>query len=262
MCLCASRKFSLLFTINLAFDTDDGTSLLEESLADVTLSLDDVYLLLCGDLNSRTANKFPISQSENDVFACAVEETPVRCSEDSLLNSYGKKVLNMCTTFGLNILNGVCNGNQQGCYTFISNCRNSVNDYFMVSKDLFALIQHDCWFCVMERIESDHMPLELHTNVEEMIEPAAQADKNECTAKFVWKADCAQQFTESMHSDKSKQLRLALSLTEVDIDEPLQSFSDCLKQNAEYMKRKTYVNRPKKMDVWHNQECRAARKKR
>ena len=96
------------------FDIDDGISLLEESLADVMLSLDDIYLLLCGDLNSRTANEFPISQSENDVFARAVEETPVRCSEDSVLNPYGKKLLNMCTAFGLNILNGVCNGDLQG----------------------------------------------------------------------------------------------------------------------------------------------------
>ena len=47
-----------------AFDIDDGISLLEESLADVMLSLDDVYLLLCGDLNSRTANESPISQNE------------------------------------------------------------------------------------------------------------------------------------------------------------------------------------------------------
>ena len=106
------------------------------------------------------------------------------------------------------------------------------------------------------------MPLELHTNVEEMIEPAAQADKNECTAKCVWKAGCAQQFTESMHSDKSKeQLRLASSLIDVDINEALQSFNDCLKQNAEYMKRKTYVNRPKRMDEWYDEERRAARKK-
>ena len=93
--------------------------------------------------------------------------------------------------------------------------------------------------CVMERIESDHMPLEQHTNFEEMIEPAAQADKNECIANFVWKADCAQQFIESMHSDKYKeQLRLASSLIDVDINEALQSFNDSLKQNAEYMKRK------------------------
>ena len=49
----------------------------------------------------------------------------------------------MCTAFRLNILNGVCNGDLQGCYTFISNSGNSMNDYFMVSEDLFALIQHN-----------------------------------------------------------------------------------------------------------------------
>ena len=36
-------------------------------------------------------------------------------------------------------------------------------------KIFFLYFQHDCRFCVIERIESDHMPLELHTNVEEMI---------------------------------------------------------------------------------------------
>ena len=76
-----------------AFDIDDGISLLEESLTDVMLSLDDVYILLCGDLNSRTANEFPISQTGNDVFTRPVEETPTRCSEDTVLNSFGKKVI-------------------------------------------------------------------------------------------------------------------------------------------------------------------------
>ena len=52
-----------------AFDIDDGISLLEESLADVMLSSDDVYILWCGDLNSRTANEFPISQSQNCFYA-------------------------------------------------------------------------------------------------------------------------------------------------------------------------------------------------
>ena len=162
MCAYVPPENSPYYT---AFDIDDGISLLEESLADVMLSLDDVYILLCGDLNSRTANEFPISQSGNDVFTRPVEETPTRCSEDTVLNSFGEKLLNICTTFGLNILNGVCNGDLQDRYTFISNSGNSVNDYFMVSEDLFALIQHDCRLCIMERIESDHLPLELHTNV-------------------------------------------------------------------------------------------------
>ena len=80
-------------------------------------------------------------------------------------------------------------------------------------KIFFSLIQHDCRLCVIERIESDHMPLELHTNVEEMIGPTAEVDKNEYTDKFVWKDDYAQQSSESMHSDKTKeQLSLASSL--------------------------------------------------
>ena len=64
-----------------------------------------------------------------------------------------------------------------------------------------------------------------------------------------------------MHSDETKeQLRLASSLIGVDVNEALKSFNDCLKQIAEYMKRKTYVNRPKRMDEWYDEECRAARK--
>ena len=77
-------------------------------------------------------------------------------------------------------MNGVCNGDLQGRYTFISNSGNSVNDYVMVSEDFFAIIQHDCRLHVMERIESDHLPLELHTNVEEIIGPTAEVDINEC----------------------------------------------------------------------------------
>ena len=122
-----------------AFDIDDGISLLEESLADVMLSLDGVYLLLCGDLNTRTANEFPIRQTGNDVFTRPVEETPTRYSEDIVLNSFGKPLLNICTAFGLDILNRVCHGDLQSRYTFMSNCGNSMNDYFMDPKIFFLL---------------------------------------------------------------------------------------------------------------------------
>ena len=82
----------------------------------------------------------------------------------------------MCIAFGLNILNGVCNGDLQGRYTFISNSGNSVKGYFIVSEDLFALIQRECRLRLMERVESDHLPLELHTNVKEMIGATAEED--------------------------------------------------------------------------------------
>jgi len=84
----------------------------------------------------------------------------------------------MCIAFGLNILTGVCNGDLQGHYTFIFSSGNSVSGYFMVTEDDFALIQHDCQLRVTKGIESDHLPLELQTNIEEMTEPTAEADKN------------------------------------------------------------------------------------
>ena len=66
-----------------------------------------------------------------------------------------------------------------------------------------------------------------------------------------------------MHSDKTKeQLSLTSSLIDVESNEALKSSSGCLKQNAEYMKRKICVNRTKRMDEWYDEECKAARKKR
>ena len=62
-----------------------------------------------------------------------------------------------------------------------------MNDHSMRSEDLFALIQHNCRLCVVERIGSDHLPLELHTNAEEMIGPTGEVDINECTENLYGK---------------------------------------------------------------------------
>ena len=75
-------------------------------------------ILLCGDLNGRTSNEFPVGQSDDDGYIYPVDET-LRCSEDSVLNQYGKMLLNLCIAFGLNIMNGVCNGDLQGRFAFI-----------------------------------------------------------------------------------------------------------------------------------------------
>ena len=82
-----------------------------------------------------------------------------RNSQDNVLNNYGKLLFNLCTTFDFCILNGVCKGDLQGCYTYISETGFSVNDYFILSSDLYVLIHSTCELCVIGRTESDHMPL-------------------------------------------------------------------------------------------------------
>ena len=73
-------------------------------------------------------------------------------AEDKTLNSCGKQLLNMCVALDLWIMNGVCNGHPQSRYTYISDTGNCVNEYFLVTDDLFALVQRCCQLHVSERL--------------------------------------------------------------------------------------------------------------
>ena len=85
------------------------------------MDLDDVHVLLAGDLNSRVSDVSQDVCDQDDVFHLNVNVDCIRrCSEDKSWNRYGKMLLNMCTTLELCILNGVCADDQQGHFTYIS----------------------------------------------------------------------------------------------------------------------------------------------
>ena len=113
------------------FLVDDGIGLLNECLTDCIVTLNDVYVILAGDLNSRTASNSKISWMNSNIFDSLQESQPVnqnRKSQDSVVNNYAKLLLNLCTIFDLCILNSVCKGDLQGCYTYISETGSSDND--------------------------------------------------------------------------------------------------------------------------------------
>jgi exonuclease III len=119
----------------VAYDVDDGISYLEDCLTEKLLS-NDVEILLCGDLNARVAKIIPENidiESMHHYCNNTFIDTLSRYSEDTVLNNYGKKFLYMCTSLGLCMLNGVCNGDLEGRYTYISDTGNSVNYYFVAS---------------------------------------------------------------------------------------------------------------------------------
>jgi hypothetical protein len=142
---------------------ENGIDMLEDCIVDKLLFLGDVDVLLCGDINARTSNNLPNIMSERDLSNSHlkedIEKDVRRCSQDKILNSYGKKLLNVCSVIGLYILNGVCNGDLKGHYTYISDTGCSVNDYFLASSDLFHSLRKRITLNVIERIESDHLPV-------------------------------------------------------------------------------------------------------
>ena len=56
----------------------------------------------------------------------------------------------MCFALDLWIMNGVCNSDPQGRYTYISDTGNSVNDYFLVTHDLLHLFSDVASYMYLE----------------------------------------------------------------------------------------------------------------
>ena len=85
-------------------------------------------------------------------------------------------LLNVCITFDFCILNSVCKGDLQGCFTYISETECIVNDYFILSSDLYTLIHST----------SDHMPLTIRVRfLKENICNAEGCYQEQIIEKFV-----------------------------------------------------------------------------
>ncbi len=251
------------------FDIDNGINLLEECLVDNILSLDDVFVFLCGDLNSRTMDIFPNIYNEDDMYEHVLERSDItvryhRCSEDMVLNGYGKLLLNMCCALELGILNGVCNGDRQGRYTYISETGNSVNDYYLASFDFMDHVFTRCRLHVTEKIESDHLPLEFYIDKLSGENKCKNniSDHGQFIEKFYWKIEHQQLFSDLMNSvETHERLLYVTQLIDVDVNKALDMFNDILRKAAECMKKRIFVtNHSRRNTEWFDQECRLERK--
>ena len=97
-----------------------------------------------------------------------------------------------------------------------------MNDYFLLSNDLFDVVCDSCKLAISERIESDHMPVELYLRSlkeREFIED----NEDVCINKFVWNPSNIQAFKDSFNSDEARtRLKYAINMIDVDINNALQ----------------------------------------
>ena len=103
------------------------------------------------------------------------------CSNRDNLSVSLSVCLSLSLSPSLSLSNGVCKGDLQGCYTYISESGSSVNDYFILSNDLYALIHST------GRIESDHMPLTFRVIFpKENVCSDEVSQHEQIIEKFVW----------------------------------------------------------------------------
>ena len=127
--------------------------------------LGDVNIICNSDFNARTAN-YQVNQDfvqnyENDMVDKIEMLECSRISQDSQINDFGKRLLELCTLFDLQLINGCRPWDNHGKFTFISYQGCSVVDYFLMSSSLLDFVHT---LSVEDRIESDHMPVELYCN--------------------------------------------------------------------------------------------------
>lgn len=90
--------------------------------------------MLCRDFNARTGREIDfINTDGNNHFDVSPLYQPfvttLRHSYDSIVNTSGKEVLQMCKALGLYIVNGRTRGDSLGRFTYCSVLGNSVIDY-------------------------------------------------------------------------------------------------------------------------------------
>lgn len=108
-----------------------GLQLVEECIMYVNEKYDCPYVFVCGDLNSRTADRNNYSNNDvPDENSDSESEAGGRKSTDKTVNTFGAELLDMCCIHKMRILNGDCDGDREGEFTFVSHSGSSVNDYY------------------------------------------------------------------------------------------------------------------------------------
>eukprot|EP00745_Piridium_sociabile_P020325 TRINITY_DN31284_c1_g1_i11.p1 TRINITY_DN31284_c1_g1~~TRINITY_DN31284_c1_g1_i11.p1 ORF type:complete len:245 (-),score=15.35 TRINITY_DN31284_c1_g1_i11:10-744(-) len=179
---------------------------------------------------------------------------------DKVLNNYGRHLLNMCTSLGLCILNGICNGDFDGQFTYISQTGNSVNDYFLLSKDLFSIVYSSCKLLVSDRLDSDHSPVELHFKFSETSIRYLDTENDQFVEKIVWNHDLEQSYIDALNSDEGlAMLNHAIGLIDNDYNDALAEFNEFIRKCGVCMERKICLNKRDKQNDWYDNDCRASK---
>ncbi|CAC5415733.1 unnamed protein product [Mytilus coruscus] len=102
--------------------------------------------LICGDFNSRIGEVSDILYNDQlNKFVTSVNhfDNPIisdRCSMDKVVNTFGRKLFQVCYNTGLPIANGILGGDTNGKFTFCNSKGTIVNDYLLVSLNNYGII--------------------------------------------------------------------------------------------------------------------------
>ena len=240
-------------------------------------------VIILGDMNSRTSciREYLPNDSNEHVPAPPLyvdtEATFVRNSFDKVVNSYGRKFLDICKSVPLRILNGRKLGDLLGNFTCQNPRGSSVVDYGAVSPCLFQQVSH---FRVGNFLPmySDHSPIDISLNVN--ISLASQGPLYEYVRKpdkIKWSKELGDAFCNAMQSPACKEAVAGFLCTGIlpnqsSVNGATQFITDILRQSAEIagmpLRQGAVPRRQARSDQvrhlkprWHGTSCQEALRK-
>ena len=156
---------------------------------DITQFQDIGKVVICGDLNARVGQ----TRSDYIVYDRVVDyidngdyipdNPPPRASMDSSTNSHGLKLIDLCRSTSMRIVNGRLHSDLSGSFTYANRMGSSVIDYLLVHENDFYIIND---FRVGHFNEwSDHAPLLYEVRCGSLEMGQNEENSGNCN-KFVW----------------------------------------------------------------------------
>jgi len=231
-------------------------------------------VILLGDFNSRTGKySDTVSQDGNNIITNDQSESAFHPAErnsfDNVLNSHGKKLLEICKTFDLRIVNGRVSGDTLGRPTFHGTNGTSVIDYFICDHHTFLDVAN----FVVEKPSpmSDHSAilawLNLNTSLPEGDIQTANSNNKlmRLPRQFSWENDSFSKFKNTLCTEPIQ--TLIKDFLERDSDDVNTSLADtiniltatsklCLKISIKKSRKRIKKTSSKK---WFDRECRLKR---
>ena len=239
-----------------------------ESLENTILDLSNVYVnslvVICGDLNARTADKnidFSLSEDMDQECMDYYCEALKRSSHDSLVNEFGEQLLELCNVYDMMILNGLTRWNYDDSATYFSENGHSVLDYYLLSLDGLSILPQ-IKLEVNDMIDSDHLPVSLVINFDQIkATNSEQVSNKETVTRTIWQKDKVSEFRDNFISlDCKTMLDKATEEIDSNIDTALQTFNECLKTAANCMQKQIKQPNSRSNAPWFDEECKKARK--
>ena len=193
-----------------SLDEKNGVEILENTLLELKAEYDDPYVILMGDLNSRTGDLhdyvindevdfLPVEMYDSDKFSIS------RQAKDTVTNTFGYSLIDLCKHLSIHILNGRSENDSNGEFTFYANETCSTIDYALMSSELF---KYEYNFSVKRLdkrcYDSDHLPLELSLNCfkDKIISEAPSGEACETTAytRILWNDNYKQEYLDTLNT--------------------------------------------------------------